>query len=73
MPKIHTDRYVSDFLNHLEQNYRYNTARNYRYAVLDFLQYLETTGYTLKVSQDQNSTQQTSSNKTTTRPPLFTR
>jgi integrase len=51
--QIQTDRYVSDFLNHLDDNYRYNTARSYRYAVLDFLQYLESTGETLEISQEQ--------------------
>jgi integrase len=51
--QIQTDQYVADFFQHLEDHYRYNTTRNYKYAVLDFLQYLESTHTTLEISQDQ--------------------
>jgi len=51
--QIQTDQYVADFFQHLEDQYRYNTVRSYKYAVLDFLQYLESTDTTIEISQDQ--------------------
>jgi len=50
--QIQTDQYVADFFQHLEDQYRYNTTRSYKYAVLDFLQYLESTNTTLEISQE---------------------
>lgn len=52
MTEVKLQDYAPDFLDHLDENYRHNTARNYRYAVLDFLEYLDQTGETIELTPE---------------------
>lgn len=52
MTEVEIQRYVSDFFDHLDGEYRSNTARNYKYPVLKLVQYFQETGETLEITEE---------------------